>query len=86
MFCYFIQKKGFLDQNLHYLQHKLATCQAPGRTRQLLWFLPELPAATIPQRIRKTGEPTNRPAPRRLRKNSLPQRGLVRRARVGTAV
>ena len=27
MFCYFIQKKGFLDQNLHYLQHKLATCQ-----------------------------------------------------------
>ena len=27
MFCYFIQKKGFLDQNLNYLQHKLTTCQ-----------------------------------------------------------
>ena len=27
MFCYFIQKKGFLDQNLDYLQHKLTTCQ-----------------------------------------------------------
>ncbi|MEQ9305485.1 MAG: hypothetical protein RJQ14_16360, partial [Marinoscillum sp.] len=28
MFCYFIQKKGFLDQNLNYLQDKLAECQA----------------------------------------------------------
>ncbi|SNT28599.1 Eco57I restriction-modification methylase [Ekhidna lutea] len=27
MFCYFIQKKGFLDQNLNYLQDKLAECQ-----------------------------------------------------------
>ena len=26
MFCYFIQKKGFLDQDLNYLQNKLAAC------------------------------------------------------------
>jgi methylase of polypeptide subunit release factors len=28
MFCYFIQKKGFLDNNLNYLKDKLAYCQA----------------------------------------------------------
>jgi len=28
MFCYFIQKKGFLDDNKNYLRHKLKTCQA----------------------------------------------------------
>lgn len=27
MFCYFIQKKGFLDQDLHYLHNKLKACQ-----------------------------------------------------------
>jgi hypothetical protein len=27
MFCYFIQKKGFLDNNLNYLKEKLAACQ-----------------------------------------------------------
>ena len=27
MFCYFIQKKGFLDNNVHYLRDKLAWCQ-----------------------------------------------------------
>lgn len=27
MFCYFIQKKGFLDNNLNYLKDKLAYCQ-----------------------------------------------------------
>ncbi|MCC5943439.1 MAG: Eco57I restriction-modification methylase domain-containing protein, partial [Bernardetiaceae bacterium] len=27
MFCYFIQKKGFLDQDIHYLQNKLKACQ-----------------------------------------------------------
>jgi len=27
MFCYFIQKKGFLDKNLNYLKEKLAACQ-----------------------------------------------------------
>ncbi|MGE0084778.1 MAG: DNA methyltransferase [Desulfococcaceae bacterium] len=27
MFCYFIQKKGFLDKNLNYLKEKLETCQ-----------------------------------------------------------
>ena len=27
MFCYFIQKKGFLDNNINYLQDKLKTCQ-----------------------------------------------------------
>ena len=27
MFCYFIQKKGFLDKNKHYLQDKLIACQ-----------------------------------------------------------
>ena len=27
MFCYFIQKKGFLDQDLHYLQNKLLHCE-----------------------------------------------------------
>jgi tRNA1(Val) A37 N6-methylase TrmN6 len=27
MFCYFIQKKGFLDNNRNYLQDKLATCK-----------------------------------------------------------
>ncbi len=27
MFCYFIQKKGFLDQDLNYLQNKLAQCE-----------------------------------------------------------
>jgi len=27
MFCYFIQKKGFLDQNPNYLKEKLAACQ-----------------------------------------------------------
>jgi hypothetical protein len=27
MFCYFIQKKGFLDQDLNYLQNKLAACE-----------------------------------------------------------
>lgn len=27
MFCYFIQKKGFLDQDLHYLQNKLKQCE-----------------------------------------------------------
>jgi hypothetical protein len=26
MFCYFIQKKGFLDQDMHYLQNKLKAC------------------------------------------------------------
>lgn len=26
MFCYFIHKKGFLDQNFNYLQNKLAQC------------------------------------------------------------
>ncbi|MBL0330033.1 MAG: hypothetical protein IPP64_11590 [Bacteroidetes bacterium] len=26
MFCYFIQKKGFLDQDIHYLQNKLGAC------------------------------------------------------------
>lgn len=28
MFCYFIQKKGFLDQDLNYLQNKLKRCEA----------------------------------------------------------
>jgi hypothetical protein len=28
MFCYFIQKKGFLDQDLHYLQNKLQACES----------------------------------------------------------
>ena len=28
MFCYFIQKKGFLDQDKHYLKNKLNACQA----------------------------------------------------------
>ena len=28
MFCYFIQKKGFLDQDKNYLQNKLAACKA----------------------------------------------------------
>ncbi|MCC8118951.1 MAG: Eco57I restriction-modification methylase domain-containing protein [Bacteroidales bacterium] len=28
MFCYFIQKKGFLDGNMHYLRDKLSECQA----------------------------------------------------------
>jgi hypothetical protein len=28
MFCYFIQKKGFLDQNQNYLRDKLKTCQS----------------------------------------------------------
>ncbi|GAK58308.1 hypothetical protein U27_05282 [Candidatus Vecturithrix granuli] len=28
MFCYFIQKKGFLDNNTNYLQTKLRACQA----------------------------------------------------------
>ncbi|MEZ7890921.1 MAG: Eco57I restriction-modification methylase domain-containing protein [Candidatus Wallbacteria bacterium] len=28
MFCYFIQKKGFLDQNPNYLRDKLKTCQS----------------------------------------------------------
>ena len=27
MFCYFIQKKGFLDKNLNYLKEKLSYCQ-----------------------------------------------------------
>jgi hypothetical protein len=27
MFCYFIQKKGFLDWNVHYLREKLAECK-----------------------------------------------------------
>ncbi len=27
MFCYFIQKKGFLDNNINYLQDKLALCK-----------------------------------------------------------
>lgn len=27
MFCYFIQKKGFLDEDLHYLQNKLRACK-----------------------------------------------------------
>jgi len=27
MFCYFIQKKGFLDQDINYLQTKLAACK-----------------------------------------------------------
>jgi hypothetical protein len=27
MFCYFIQKQGFLDSNIHYLSEKLQTCQ-----------------------------------------------------------
>ncbi len=27
MFCYFIQKKGFLDNNLNYLKEKLSACQ-----------------------------------------------------------
>lgn len=27
MFCYFIQKKGFLDQDIHYLHNKLKACQ-----------------------------------------------------------
>lgn len=27
MFCYFIQKKGFLDQDKHYLKNKLKACQ-----------------------------------------------------------
>ncbi|WP_417237073.1 Eco57I restriction-modification methylase domain-containing protein, partial [Bizionia paragorgiae] len=30
MFCYFIQKKGFLDQDLNYLQNKLKACQSAG--------------------------------------------------------
>ena len=28
MFCYFIQKKGFLNQDINYLQNKLTQCQA----------------------------------------------------------
>ena len=28
MFCYFIQKKGFLDNNKHYLREKLQLCQS----------------------------------------------------------
>jgi len=27
MFCYFIQKKGFLDQDIHYLRNKLQSCR-----------------------------------------------------------
>ncbi len=37
MFCYFIQKKGFLDGNMHYLRDKLSECQA--RKEQGTFFI-----------------------------------------------
>ena len=34
MFCYFIQKKGFLDDNVHYLREKLEWCKKLRGTNQ----------------------------------------------------
>ena len=33
MFCYFIQKKGFLDNNPNYLKEKLEACQKKGKDK-----------------------------------------------------
>ena len=38
MFCYFIQKKGFLDQNKDYLKNKLEACQELSGTDQFYSF------------------------------------------------
>ena len=38
MFCYFIQKKGFLDNNLNYLQDKLKTCKTKNGSNQFYSF------------------------------------------------
>jgi hypothetical protein len=38
MFCYFIQKKGFLDQNLSYLRDKLNACQEKKGQNQFYSF------------------------------------------------
>ena len=38
MFCYFIQKKGFLDGNKNYLQEKLSWCQMKKGTDQFYSF------------------------------------------------
>lgn len=38
MFCYFIQKQGFLDNNLNYLNNKLTECQLKTGTDQFYSF------------------------------------------------
>ncbi|MBI4778040.1 Eco57I restriction-modification methylase domain-containing protein, partial [Candidatus Desantisbacteria bacterium] len=38
MFCYFIQKKGFLDNNKNYLQDKLKVCKEKKGTNQFYSF------------------------------------------------
>ena len=38
MFCYFIQKKGFLDNNQHYLREKLKHCQEKKGANQFYSF------------------------------------------------
>ena len=38
MFCYFIQKKGFLDNNKNYLQDKLKACKAKKGTNKFYSF------------------------------------------------
>jgi hypothetical protein len=42
MFIYFIQKKGFLDDDQDYLQHRLAASKTTGRNRFYLQFLATL--------------------------------------------
>mgnify|MGYP000402830125 CR=1 FL=1 len=51
MFCYFIQKKGFLDGNFDYLQEKLRWVQRErGENRFFQDLLPRLPFRVIPRR------------------------------------
>ena len=79
MFVYFIQKKGFLDDDRDYLRTRLKQVQRLRGQGQVHHVLPLLPAPLLSRRIRATGD---RPRPRTRcadRQGPLPQRRHLRR-------
>ena len=71
MFIYFLQKKGFIDNNdQDYLQHKLEAMQRTGRDR----FYSEFSEASIFRGIRQDRRPAQQSCPGAAGKDQVPQR------------
>ena len=71
MFVYFVQKKGFLDDDDGYLRNRLRMGQEPKRRRALPAVLSHLPPATVPRGTR-TARSSESARPRRAAGQSPP--------------
>lgn len=59
MFCYFIQKKGFLDNNLNYLQDKLKACKEKKGKNKFYSFYRDFLLALFHKGLGAPGDPGN---------------------------